>query len=266
MKNMKTVWASAAFVLGLACAAQPAFSLTGKLAYACSGKICIRDLSTGATITGPSGVNPKFNVGGTLIAYQSAGVWVVNPDGTGAHAVNSVGSIPSFSPDGQWIVFHEGSSGLRKIMVDGTGLTTLTTHGRQGAWSPDGTQIAFSSSDGGTDSDLWVVNADGTNAHKLVTRAGADIDVVWLRSSKILFGGDAGGSSGYEIYSFDPATSAVTRLTTRSKNDFEPSWSPDATQAVWASLGSPAGVYVMNADGSGQTLVVSGARQPSWGE
>jgi Tol biopolymer transport system component len=58
----------------------------------------------------------------------------------------------SFSPDGQWIVFHmklsgEGQSDIYKIRRDGTGLTRLT-HTRRAiegdpAWSRDGKEIAF---------------------------------------------------------------------------------------------------------------------------
>ena len=148
---------------------------------------------------------------------------------------------------------------------DGSGLTQLIDHGYFPAWSPDGTQIAFSSSKDGPDSDIWVMNADGSNAHRVLTRPGEDIDVAWQPSSKIAFGGVVDPRNSHEIFTFDPTTSTVSRLTTSARQDFEPSWSPSGSMIAFASFRKPAGIYVMNADGSSLQLVIAGGRQPSWG-
>jgi hypothetical protein len=56
--------------------------------------------------------------------------------------------------------------------ADGSGKTQLSTqpYSEHPAWSPDGSQIAYDS-DGQGDGwlDLWVMNADGSDAHSLVT-------------------------------------------------------------------------------------------------
>ncbi|GEM_PF-6190581 len=46
----------------------------------------------------------------------------------------------------------------------------------------------------------------------------------------------------------------------------DPSWSPDGTRVVFAQWDYPAGIYVMNADGSAKGLLysVEGARSPVW--
>jgi TolB protein len=243
--------------------------LTGKIAYT-SGGILVKDLVTGTTLnTGASGVNPKFSYDGSLIAYNGSGIWVMNANGTNKRlVVPGNGGSPAFSPDGQRLAFttSSGLSGISVVNLDGSGLTQLTTHGMKAAWSPDGTQIAFASDLNSGDIDIWIMNADGTNPHVALQRAGADIDVVWLYSWKILFGGDMGKRDGYEIFSFDPnVMNSLTRLTNNAGNDFEPSWSPDGTSIAFAALRKPSGIYVMNADGTSLQLIIPRGRQPSWG-
>lgn len=46
------------------------------------------------------------------------------------------------------------------------------------SWSPDGTRIAFRSG-AGKDTDLWVMEADGSGAHQIVDNPGADGAVSW---------------------------------------------------------------------------------------
>ncbi|HSJ24875.1 MAG TPA: Ig-like domain-containing protein [Longimicrobiales bacterium] len=76
---------------------------------------------------------------------------------------------PAASPDGSRIAFVGlNSGGDRNIFIvnrDGTNLRQLTSHAGtddQPVWSRDGSRIAFRSDRDGF-SDVWVVNADGTN-------------------------------------------------------------------------------------------------------
>lgn len=235
----------------------------GRIAYAKKGHIWVKNLDTGSNVdTGASGINPKFSPNGLLITYNGNGIWVMNSNGSDRVLLDAGnGGSPSFSPDGQKIAFSKG--GIWVINLDGSGLTQLTNHGIKAAWAPDGSQIAFSSFKDSPDSEIWLMNADGTNARVALTRLGEDIDTVWRPSLRIAFAGII--NRDYEIFSFDPVTSTLTRLTTRSKSDFEPTWSPDGTRIAFAFLGRPAGIYVMNADGSSPQLVIEGGRQPGWG-
>jgi Tol biopolymer transport system component len=69
-----------------------------------------------------------------------------------------------------------------------------------------------------------------------------------------------------EIYSVNPDGTGVARLTNDPAYDSTPSWSPDGRQIVFArapSANFSADVVVMNADGSGETVLDSGF-DPSW--
>jgi Periplasmic component of the Tol biopolymer transport system len=216
-----------------------------------------------------SGVNPKFSPDGALITYQNNGIKVMNSDGTYSRLLNATGGLPSFNPAGTMIAYDD--NGIWKINVDGTGRTQLTSDaGYWPVWSPDGAQIAFGAAVGSskhsTISQVFIMNADGTNRHQVPTN-GSVIDVVWQPSAKLLFGMSV-SSGSYDLYSYDPAnSSSLTRLTTSSYADDEPSWSPDGTKISWTSgTNRTGGIWAMNADGSGkQGPVIPKGRQGSWG-
>ena len=253
----------------LAAAGLPA--LSGRIAYSCSsGKICLYDLARRTNVKfNVSGVNPKFSADGTRIVFQASnGIGVMNSDGTGARPVSTFGGVPSWSPDGTKIAFD--SNGIWVMNADGSGLLELANSGHFATWSPatiQPAQIAFSTNLSGGSLALWSMNTDGTNPRQILAGPGGDdIDVVWSPSGQIVFASDMGKKGGgAEIFAFNPGTLAVTRLTNSSGYDYEPAPSPDGTMIAFASGRSPAGIYVMNADGSSPTLVISGGRQPSWG-
>ena len=236
-------------------------TLTGRIVYTLSGNLRIYNVATRTDVAlGVAGFNPKFSSDGTLIVYQtSAGIRVMNSDGTNNRLVNATGGVPSFDSTGTMIAYRD--NGIWKIKVDGTGKTQLSADGYHPAWSPNGLQIAFHAS-GGSSEQLFLMDTNGSNRHQALS-SGAVIDIVWSPSAKLLFGVLV-ERNNYEIYSYDPAVpSSLTRLTTNRGNDFEPSWSPDATGICFTSgLG---GIWIMNVDGTGQFQINSKGRQSSWG-
>lgn len=249
-------------------AANPDSNLAGRIVYTKSGALQTYTPATrGKVSLGVMGVNPKYSPDGTSIVFQGGGgISVMNSDGTNVKLLSSSGGTPSFDPTGNTIAFGNRTSGVWKINVDGTGLTQLTTDGGfQPAWSPDGSQIAYNATVGTLGQQLFIMNADGGNQHRALTSKPI-IDVVWRPSSSILFGLLVADSPfNYEVYSYDPSDStSLKQLTTKGDNDFEPSWSPDGKNISWSS--PTEGLWIMNADGSGQHLVVLGGRQGSWGK
>src|SRR5215475_5701975 len=86
-------------------------------------------------------------------------------------------SSRSFPPPGRIVylaatpALGQDSHSLFTAAADGTGARQITTNpfgaDREARWSPDGTQVAFTrvTPEPHVYTSVWVVNADGTNAH-----------------------------------------------------------------------------------------------------
>ena len=126
-----------------------------------------------------SDYGPAWSPEGDWIAFSRTapiaerGLYVVRPDGTDMHllAAGDYWDRRAWSPDGNQIA-SEIWDGHDIMLVDvGTGSTrklTSTPETTEGhpAWSLDGTRIAFEVG-WGTDAEVWVMNADGSNAQRL---------------------------------------------------------------------------------------------------
>lgn len=240
----------------------PPGTYSGHIVYSAKGVLHIFNLATnGDTSLGISGVNPKFSRDGSRIVYQNGGIWIMNSaPAYSPRQLSATGGTPSFSPDGTQIVYND--SGIWKMNADGTNKTHLTLSGQQPSYSADGTRIVYNAAVG-RDQQLFVMNPDGTGARQVLT-SGAVIDTVWCPGLKVVMGVLSGRN--YQLSTFDPNTpGSLITLTSSSGDNFEPSWSPDASHISWTSMARPSGIWIMNADGSNPQLVIAGGRQGSWG-
>jgi len=107
---------------------------------------------------------------------DTAEIWVASADGTSLLRLtnNSAGDLaPNWSPDGTKIVFSSNRGGKYDIWVmgaDGSNPQRLTDSSGGNytpLWSPDGSEIAFISYRDGNEKRLFVMNADGSNQHKV---------------------------------------------------------------------------------------------------
>jgi hypothetical protein len=195
----------------------------GRIAYAGSG-ISVFDTGTQTTsqpVADPTATDPEWSPDGSQIAYiSSAGggsdVWVANADGSNARRLTNLGDVE--------------------------------TDGRALSWSPDGSKIAFaaggdpSAPQNPTTGDVWVVGADGSNAHEIVANAfqptwspaGNRLAILALRS------GNLGGS--YLLDSVNPDGTDETTLYRygwQAEAGYWPTWFSWTSASQLRDLGPP---------------------------
>jgi dipeptidyl aminopeptidase/acylaminoacyl peptidase len=192
------------------------------------------------------------------------------------------------SPDGTRIAFVRYVSGHPQIFVgniDGTGITRLTvssTEDDQPAWSPDGTRIAFRRWDltpGTGNSDIWVMNADGTEQHSLTADQGLtnQTEPAWSPrlgdgSYRIVYSSQTNEPDG-EAHIWTMAANGADKrqLTSGSIYDDEPAWSPDGAMIVFQRNGVAifGDLYLINAGGGNERRLLPvdlafGQFAPTW--
>ena len=127
------------------------------------------------------------------------------------------------------------------------------------SWSPDGERIVFSSSRAGHVEDkfgitdeIYVMDADGGNQQRLTENRNNDWNPVWSPDGeRIAFAADRKGDFlKFDIYVMDADGGNQHKLTNHRTWDGSPSWSPDSQRIVFNSnRDGKSEIYVMDADG-----------------
>ena len=217
--------------------------------------------------------DPAWSRDGKRIALIDAGAIVtIAPDGSGRVEVRQqtkpdgppgqppppvdVYQAPTWMPDGR-IAFvrrdgatdatPEGPGALYAVAADGTGyeqllgleLNTLAVD--SAAWSPDGQRIALAAQKGAADSQIWLVNSDGTGLRQLTTEGASKAPTWSPDGSSIAFTSSRDGH--FEIYRMAADGSAQERLTDTASTvaNCRPTWADvDASMKTPAPSTSPA--------------------------
>ena len=185
--------------------------------------------------------------GGTVLALL---ICVVNPDGSNLRRLTAESTVdwdsfPSWSPDGTKIAFNrdttEGvpfaggrasqiwtmdSDGNNQRMLKDFPFSSPLTAMQEPMWSPDGSKFAFwciRSGLGEEGTDIYVMDADGSNVKRLTDSPAYDLEARWSPDgTRILFDSDRSGN--YELYIMDADGSNIEKLTNTPEDEWCPDW------------------------------------------
>jgi TolB protein len=238
---------------------------------------------SGVTKNDSINILPAFSPSGGQIAFTSymrrnPDLYVTSggrPERISKHSGMNTGA--SYSPDGSRIAVTLSKDGNPEIYVinasSGAIVKRLTNNryiDTSPAWSPDGREIAFvSNREGGPQ--IFVMNADGSSQRRVSTVGSFNQTPTWnpkkgTRQLAYTARDDVSGRS--DIVTLDLATGKMVRITQNQGNNEEPTFAPNGRVLAFASTrGGGSGIYLANADGTGeQRLVYRGsATSPDWG-
>jgi len=220
---------------------------------------------------------PAISPDGNLIAYYHQSLESPEPESypSGLYLMDIVGSnrkmllrgnhwSPSWSPDGQWLVFISGGAlQIINLEVDSIrkfqGINNVPLSFPD--WSKDGKSILFNSSyvnDGG----VFICNPAFNNVRQLLNQiqfSGFSAKLIH-NSEKIIYEKVSHSWEGGEIFIIDTLGQTDNRITNDNLDDREPTLSPNGNLIACSKNVL---IYVMNSDGLNQ-LKLDYGQHPTW--
>ena len=143
----------------------------------------------GSAVFSPDGRSIAFTSVRDHPGTNDAELYLMNVDGTNVTRLTfQHGRVdhPSWDAHSRRIAFSivgSAEDGIYTLNLDDLGLTRLTFDATDSfpSWSADGSQLAFTSRRDLGDSEIYVMNADGTNPTRLTVRPGEDAFPRWSR-------------------------------------------------------------------------------------
>jgi Tol biopolymer transport system component len=151
-----------------------------------------------------------------------------------------------------WTV-GENMTGAKQILSEAGWLNELI-------WLPDG-RLAYTSNAGGN-SDIWTMNADGSNIRQLTVGANARLGLAVTADEKqLVFAAERDGK--YNLWRIDIDGSNLTHLT-NGEGEFYPQCTPDGQWIVYQSGGNYPKLWKMPTDGgASESITQTKGSRPS---
>ncbi|MGD2247684.1 MAG: FG-GAP-like repeat-containing protein [Candidatus Methanofastidiosia archaeon] len=223
--------------------------------------------------TGDNTYEQVWNGGNTV----GGGIHRIHPITVGDHDKDGKSEIIS-APENKLYVFEyvtHAENGAKCL----TQLTATNPYKETNPhWSPDGEQIIYQNAEYGVSGksyphNIWVMNNDGSNQHRLTHSGGWNCNrqPKWSPDGEhIVFWAFRPFGQGGSIWTMNSDGSNQTKIHVRGSYDAsKPAFSPDGTKIVFNSCkrygGGPNELYIMNPDGSNVSKILNASGNKSDG-
>jgi Tol biopolymer transport system component len=148
--------------------------------------------------------------------------------------------FPAWSPDGSKIYYITRPLPAKLMNADGSNQHAIDNTGVEiigGDWSPDGSRIMYGKKPPGGNFEIWIMNADGSDSHVLVSNPTADLSrPKWSPGgSWIVYMSQPPGNPPVNILVAPASGGPSVAITADSYTNPDPAWSPDGASIVFCS-------------------------------